>query len=83
MCANVNRVTSFGSGCTFFQYSILPIIGFIGAVGILYAIYTIYAISITTVLASTSFSRLETNINILTDTVYDAFENFSKYHDFE
>ena len=74
-------MTNFGIGCTFFQYSTLPFISFIGGVGLLYAIYTLYAIFITSAVASTGFARYDTNINILTDTVYDAFEHYAKYHE--
>ena len=72
-------MTNFGAGCYFFEYSLMPFFGTIGLFGIWYAIYTFYAISISTLLPNAAMARSDTNL--LTDAVYNAFENFSHVND--
>ena len=72
-------MTNFGVGCYFFEYSLMPFFWTIGLFGIWYAIYTFYAISISTLLPNAAMAR--SDINLLTDAVYNAFENFSHVND--
>ena len=62
----------------------MPFFWTIGLFGIWYAIYTFYAISISTlVLPNAAMARSDSTntVNLLTDAVYNAFENFSHVND--
>ena len=61
----------------------MPFFWTIGLFGIWYAIYTFYAISISTLLPNASMARSDSTntVNLFTDAVYNALENFSHVND--